>query len=81
MEKEMFRGRPVVYVDDDLVSFYCDLFNMIDDTAGPACILRMDEDISYHFQSIRARLNDMIAPDNCSEWFVIGLGDSPSDGE
>lgn len=81
MVKETFRGKPVLFCDDDLISFYSDLFNMIDDNAGPSSILKSDEDINYHFQSIRKRLNDMVCPVGCSEWFVIGLGDSPSDGE
>lgn len=81
MNKEMFRGRPVLYVDDDLISFYCDLFNMIYDNAGPACILKSDEDIHYHLQSIRMRLNDMVCPDGCSDWIVIGLGDPLPAGE
>lgn len=82
MEKEIFRGKPVLHCVDETDSFYADLFCMLDDHIGPSCIIETDDFCRYHFHSLVDRLCDICychCPSaDVSEVLLLYLGGSAS---
>ena len=81
MSNETFRGRPVLFYDDDSKVFCFDLFNMINDSFGPHHFMKADNICAYHYGELLKRIADLIGDVECGEWVTIGLGDEPSDDE
>ena len=77
--KEVLFGRPVVFAEEDtLISFYCDLFCMVDDWSGLSSVLRTDEICATHFEALKARLQELNhwRDSSVDKILVVGLGDS-----
>lgn len=83
MEKEMFRGKPVLYCVSEADSFYADLFCMIADHIGPSSIIETDDICCHHFRSLVARLCDICycheLSANVSDILMLYLGHALDD--
>ena len=77
MEKEIFRGKPVLCAVDESDSFYADLFCMLSDSIGTNSIIEKDDICRHHFYSLVGRLCDVCychePMDSISEVLILYL--------
>lgn len=75
MEQKIFNGKPILFSNDGSITFWEEIFFMLDAYRGSACCMCADPELALHFEAIKKRLAALTKSDICAQYITLGLGD------